>query len=178
MKKSTKDQPLSRLVESLTERARQRGLSDSGWAAKAGLPKETLSRLRRRSSCDFTTLLALADAVDASLNVVDREGSLEAGHHFPATVSREYEERLLDLCAGRELDAMRWSSHGPSFFMAGLAVMVASESGVDRRGLLGLAERLHPGASEPAVFAQWLAQSPVRPSRFLPSLRERSKHAA
>ncbi len=56
--------------------------------------------------------------------------------------------------------------------------MLASISGADRRGLLALAESLHPGATEPTVFAQWLQRSPLRPSRFLPMLAQAAKHAA
>jgi hypothetical protein len=62
--------------------------------------------------------------------------------------------------------------------MAGLAVMLASARGSDRRGLLALAERLHPGASEVAVFERWLERSPVRPTRFLSLLDPRLAHAA
>jgi len=62
--------------------------------------------------------------------------------------------------------------------MAGLAVMLASVTEFDRRGLLALAESLHPGASEPAVFAQWLKRSPVRPSRLLPMVEQEVRHAA
>jgi hypothetical protein len=38
--------------------------------------------------------------------------------------------------------------------------------------------RLHPGASEVAVFDRWLQRSPLRPSRFLPLLEVRLDHAA
>jgi hypothetical protein len=62
--------------------------------------------------------------------------------------------------------------------MAGLAVMLAAMSDHDRRGLLALAEQLHPGASEPEVFARWLKRSPVRPSRFLPLVEALSTRAA
>lgn len=179
MNRSTQELPLQRLIGVLTARARKRGLLDSAWAAEAGLPKETLSRLRRRSSCDLTTLLALATAVDASLQVVDADvAEFRPERHMPTAVDRQYEERLVDLCASRNLDVAQWLSFGPPFFMAGLAVMLASETSFDRRGLLDLAERLHPGASEPAVFAHWLNASPVRPSRFLPFVMERAKHAA
>lgn len=179
MNRSTEDLALQRLVGALTLRARQQGLLDSGWAAEAGLPKETLSRLRRRASCDLSTLLALATAVGASLQVVDADvAEFRPESHMPSVVDRQYEERLVDLCASRNLDVAHWSSFGPPFFMAGLAVMLASETSFDRRGLLDLAERLHPGASEPAVFGHWLNASPVRPSRFLPFVVERAKHAA
>ncbi len=85
-------------------------------------------------------------------------------------MDRDYEKRLLNLCASRTLDPERWEQLGPRFFMAGLAVMLAGTADFDRRSLLALAETLHPGASEPAVFARWLAASPLRPSRFLPML--------
>ena len=70
--------------------------------------------------------------------------------HFPLHVYREYEEQLLDLCASGSLDTSRWAQLGSRFFMAGLAVMLASICGADRRGLLALAESLHPGATEPS----------------------------
>jgi len=74
--------------------------------------------------------------------------------------------------------AAAWAAAGPAFFMAGLAVMLASNADADRRGLLALAERLHPGASEVPVFARWLKRSPLRPSRFLPMLAMEITHAA
>ena len=159
--------------------ARVHGLNDSAWAARAGLRKETLSRLRRRQSCDFATLRALAEAVNARIDVIDAAPlAASPDGHFPAQIDRGYEQQLLDLCASGSLDHMRWVATGPSFFMAGLAVMVASVAGFERRDLLALAEQLHPGASEPVVFALWLKRSPLRPSRFLPMLEMELKHAA
>jgi hypothetical protein len=156
-----------------------RGLTDTEWAARAGLRKETLSRLRRRSSCDFATLEALARAVGFRLTATDVSGPpLSPDGHFPRSVDREYEERLGQLCVARSLEPGRWASLGPKFFMAGLAVMLASVPEFDRRALLNLAESLHPGASEPEVFARWLQRSPIRPSRFLPMLEAELRHAA
>jgi len=40
------------------------GLTDTAWANRAGVWKETLSRLRRREACDFETLRSLAHAVE------------------------------------------------------------------------------------------------------------------
>lgn len=177
MKRSTPLLP--DLLEALTRGARLLGLSDTDWAARAGLRKETLSRLRRRSSCDFATLDALASVVGARIEVVDDNlPECSPDGHFPLHVQREYEERLLNLCASRTLDPRRWAQLGPRFFMAGLVVMLASVPELNRRELLALAEQLHPGASEPAVFEQWLKRSPVRPSRFLPMLSMEMKHAA
>lgn len=166
-------------LDALTRAARALGLNDTDWAARAGLRKETLSRLRSRTSCDFATLDALASVVGARIEVVDGN-SVESSPdgHFPLQVNREYEERLLEFCVSRTLDPQRWADLGPRFFMAGVAVMLASVPEFNRRGLLALAEQLHPGASEPVVFAQWLKRSPIRPSRFLPMLAMEMKHAA
>lgn len=163
----------------LTRQARALGLTDTEWAARANVRKETLSRLRQRRSCDFATLQALALAVGARIGALDANapGSTADGH-FPAKVNRGLEEQLLDLCASRDLDRERWENLGPAFFMAGLAVMVASVKGFNRGELCALAELLHPGSSQPEVFALWLARSPVRPSRFLPLLANRVQRAA
>lgn len=170
---------LEALLDSLTRAARSMGLNDSAWASAAGFSKETLSRLRRRSSCDLSTLIALADAAGAHLSVVvASQPATTADGHFPNELSREYEDRLLTLCASRRLDAAEWAAAGPAFFMAGLAVMLASTADADRRSLLALAENLHPGATDVSVFARWLKRSPLRPSRFLPMLTMAKKHAA
>jgi hypothetical protein len=169
---------LKSLLETLARDARRAGLNDAAWAARAGLRKESLSRLRRRDTCDFATLHALAQAVGARVDVRPAAiPGLGPDGHFPAAVSRDLEERLADLCARDETDPDRWLALGPPFFMAGLAVMLAGAPGHDRSALLELAERLHPGASEPAVFARWLARSPVQPSRFLPAVKARSRQA-
>lgn len=154
-------------------------LTDTEWSARAGVRNETLSRLRRRSSCDLSTLQALAAAVDARLAIDDGAATTATPDgHFPSSLDRGDEARLLKLAASGNLAYDAWSAAGPRFFMAGLAVMLAGEPGLDRRSLLALAERLHPGASEPSVFARWLERSPLRPSRFLPLLAMERKHAA
>jgi hypothetical protein len=94
---------------------------------------------------------------------------MESGD-FPTAIDRAYEHELVKLCASRTLTLEPWIQLGPRFFMAGVAVMLASVNGYDRRGLLALAEQLHPGSSDPAVFTRWLERSPLRPSRFLPLL--------
>ena len=177
MSQSTSE--LQRLLDSLTVSARRKGLNDAAWASAAGFSKETLSRLRRRSSCDLSTLVALAHATGANLSVsIGAEPAATPDGHFPRELSRDYEHRLLALCASRELDLGEWAAAGPAFFMAGVAVMLASNAAADRRGLLALAESLHPGATEVPVFARWLKRSPLRPSRFLPMLAIETKHAA
>lgn len=170
---------LTETLGTLTSHARALGLTDSEWAARAGVRKETLSRLRRRQTCDFQTLLSLARVVGTRLAVLDARSPVTTPDgHFPREVDREYEESLVELCASGNVDVARWTEMGPRFFMAGLAVMVASLAGHDRRGLLALAEQLHPGATEAAVFSRWLERSPVRPSRFVPLLDARIAHAA
>jgi hypothetical protein len=177
MNKSTNR--LTELLGVLSQRARALGLNDTEWSARAGLRKETLCRLRRRSSCDLATLEGLAEVVGSRVALANGKAlELSPAEHFPRHVYRDYEECLLTLCASRTLEAGKWRALGPSFFMAGLAVMLASDAQFDRRGLLALAEQLHPGASEPAVFGQWLLRSPLSPSRFLPMLEVEARHAA
>ena len=167
------------MLARLSQMARATGLTDTQWATRAGVRKETLSRLRHRSTCDLATLNALAEAVGTRLELATTAATTtSADGHFPATMNRDYERQLLDLCASRSLTPDRWTQLGPRFFMAGLAVMVAGVAGYDRRGLLALAEDLHPGSSEPAVFSLWLARSPLRPSRFLPLLNTEQYRAA
>ena len=177
MPKSTT--PLLEALSALTRQARALGLTDTQWANRAGVRKETLSRLRHRQSCDFETLQSLAQAVGARVGVLEvQTPDATADGHFPAAVDREYEERLVELSVSGDLDPRRWIAAGPRFFMAGLAVMVASVRNSDRRALLALAERLHPGASEVEVFNRWLERSPLRPTRFLSQLDARAAHAA
>lgn len=177
MNKSTSN--LADLLDTLSATAQQHGLSDSAWAALSGVRKETLSRVRSRRSADLATVEALARAVGAHLEVRYLDASaLTTDGHFPTGLTRDYEQRLLELAVRHELDAAHWLATGPRFFMAGLAVMLASLRGMDRRKLLLLAEQLHPGSSQPEVFKLWLARSPLRPSRFVPLLTERLHRAA
>ena len=169
---------LPQMLVSLTACARGYSLSDSEWARQAGVRKETLSRLRGRNSCDLATLLALADVVGLTLGFAQSGLPTTPDGHFPAALPRDAEARLLALAASGNMDPGAWAAAGPRFFMAGLAVMLAGEPGRNRRALLDLAETLHPGASDPAVFARWLQRSPLRPSRFLPLLIMERQHAA
>lgn len=167
------------MLAALTVEARRRGLNDTRWCQAAGVRKETLSRLRSRANCDLRTLFSLAAAVGARLSVASSpliETTEDA--HFPAQVDREYESKLLDLVASNNQDPHAWQALGPPFFMGGLAVMAASVTGCDRRRWLALAEALSPGSSHPDVFALWLKRSPVRPSRFVPMLKQRLRNAA
>ena len=138
--------------------------NDRRWAEACELPPETLSRLRKRESCDLRTLATLASAVGYTLAVAPKASALAA------PFSRAKEEHLLDLCASGNHDAAAWRQHGDGFFLGGLAAMLASARGFDRRRYLALAEELHPGITQPEVFDQWLEKSPLRPARFLPML--------
>ncbi|MDE2305723.1 MAG: hypothetical protein KGL34_09195 [Gammaproteobacteria bacterium] len=82
---------------------------------------------------------------------------------------------MLNLCRERPLDVARWRESGPAHFLAGLAVLVASAPQVDRGAWLALAEALEPGSTTVESFQQWLRDSPVRASRFLPMLAERMR---
>ena len=146
--------------------------NDRRWAEACNLPPETLSRLRKRESCDLRTLAALAEAVGYTLAVAPKAGEQDAPY------GRAREEELLDLCASGNQDAATWRQHGDGFFMGGLAAMLASVRAFDRRRYLALAEDLHPGVTQPEVFELWLERSPLRPARFLPMLKRWRKVAA
>lgn len=169
---------LPTVLGALSVVARQAGWSDAEWARRSGLPKETLCRLRSRSTCDFATLDALARAVDADLMVSTRAGRTSADERWPAIIDRSLEVRLVDLIGSGSTRVSDWRPLGPPFFLAGMAVMVASLPRIDRSKYLDLAESLHPGATEPRVFSKWLAETPLAPARFLPMLEAELRRAA
>lgn len=160
-----------KLLDQMSNAAKRIFLTDSGWAKASGLPKETLSRLKRAPSCDLRTLAALAQTAGYSLVAVP--ATVQDGEHLPSAFGREYEADLVDLCASGNVDPDVWRAHGPGFFMGGLAVLLASARGFERERYLRLAEALHPGVSTPEVFAMWLKRSPLRAVRFLPMARRR-----
>jgi hypothetical protein len=165
----------AQLLDQMSVAAKARFSTEGNWAKAAGLPKETLSRLKNQPSCDLRTLGALAKTLGYTLVPVPEDA--EMGVHFPERLTRDYEVRLLDLAASGNVDLATWRAHGPAFFMAGLAVLLASARGFPREQYLKLAEALHPGVSNPEVFGMWLNKSPVRPSRFLPMVRNRVRAA-
>lgn len=164
------------LLTELTTRARQRGWSDAAWARHAALPGETLCRLRSRSNCDLGTLAALADALAVTLAAVEPPSAVTPDGRWPEKVDRAYEARLLELITSGSTDAAEWRRAGPPFFLAGLAVALASVTGFDRPRYLELADALHTRATEPAVFERWLAATPLRLARFLPMVVARLGH--
>lgn len=92
--------------------------------------------------------------------------------HWPV-VDRKLEAALVEAACSGNTCAADWRHLGPPFFLAGLAVMLASVRGFDRTQYLKLAETLHPGASVPRVFQKWLDETPLSPSRFLPMVMEK-----
>jgi hypothetical protein len=163
------------LLEQMGRAARARFSTDAAWARAAGLPKETLSRLKHQPTCELRTLGALAESAGCKLVAVPTLA--ERGNRDPERFDRDYEDGLLDLAASGDLDPDVWRAHGAGFFMGGLAVMLASARGFERERYLRLAETLHPGVSTPEVFDMWLRAFPVRPSRFLPMARKRKRVA-
>ena len=163
----TSTNTLSKLLETLTELARRQGNSDAEWSRRAGMPKETLCRLRSRSTCDFATLQSLGNAVGAQL-VVQHDAVPPTDREQWPLVDRKLEAALVEAALSGSTRAADWRRLGPSFFVAGLAVMLASVRGFDRKQYLRLAEALHPGATVPRVFQLWLDETPLPPSRFLP----------
>ena len=159
------------LLGQMAEAARSRFSTAAAWAAACGLPKETLSRLKRNPSCDLRTVEALAGAAGCILLAVP--AAKRGGMHMPETFDRNYETSLLDLCASGNTDRDLWRAHGPGFFMGGLAVLLAGVRGFDRERYLRLGEDLHPGVSTHEVLDLWLRQSPLRPARFLPMVKKR-----
>lgn len=177
MPKSTN--PVQAVLRVLSDAARDAGWSDAEWARRAGLPKETLCRLRSRSNCDVATLSALGNALGKQLTAAGRpSGGPYSPGLWPTVVDRRLETRLIDLVRSGSTNEAHWRKLGPGFFLAGIAVVLASVTGLDRRAYLALAESLHPGASEPRVFAQWLADTPLPPARLLPMTQSPANHAA
>lgn len=164
--------PARVIVAQLTVPARRRFGSDARWATASGVPKETLCRLKKSTSCDLRTLAALASAAGMALAAVPVR--IAGNGHLPASFGRAEEGALLEFCAAGDLRRESWAAMGPAFFMAGLATLLASARGFDRRRYLALAESLHPGITLPEAFGAWLERSPLRAARFLPQLRKRS----
>ncbi len=91
--------------------------------------------------------------------------------HLPIGLQREDEQRLRDLINSGNFSAASWRAHGPPFFMAGLAVLLAGSARFPRETLLDLANSLHPGILEIAVYERWLERTPIEPSRFFAQLQ-------
>lgn len=169
---------LQSLLTSLRDAARARGLSDAQWAARAGVRAETLARLKGRETCDLDTLVRLAAVVQATVDLQWGSARPEStAARWPEAFSRDDEERLARFVAHGTLEPRAWLRQGPPYFMAGLATLVASLPGYERRRYLELAETLHTGITTPEVFEAWLRDGPVEPSRFVPMLSAEVAHA-
>lgn len=168
---------VTELLQALSARARQAGLNDRQWAAKAGLRPETLSRVKRRGHCDSATLNALARACGTALAL---QPAQSPDGLFPASFGRDEEEGLLQLALSENRDPVLWRQLGPPFFMAGFALFLAAAGEANREAYSALAEELHPGITSPTAFRRWLRGAPVKAARFLPLLAQlkRSKNAA
>jgi hypothetical protein len=111
-----------------------------------------------------------------TLHVVETWPAVTPDGPCPAKVDRAYEARLLDLVASGTTEPEAWRQAGPPFLLAGLVVALAGVTGFDRPRYLQLADELHPGATEPAVFQRWLAATPLSPARLLPMVIARLGH--
>ena len=172
MNSSINQSPLpGQLIDQMKMTAKHKFKNLRGWAEASGVPHETLSRLKTKSSCDLRTLHALAQAAGYKIAVIPKIA--ENGAHFPQKLSRDMEIELLALAASGNTEIDTWKQHGPSFFVGGLAALLACGRGFDREKYMNLAEELHPGISNHEVFAKWLKSSPIRAARFLPMARKR-----
>lgn len=167
------DHSLPLFLEQLRPAARRARLTDREWADKAQLRPETLARLKQRSDCELGTLEALARAVGWRVSLLPAPERT-----MPARIDRDAEAALLDLCASGSLDMRRWLDAGPRYFAGGLALLLSNARGVDRAGLIALADALYPGITEPAEMNRWLARSPLKPSRIFPMIEQRMAQIA
>jgi len=158
---------VTELLQALSARARQAGLNDRQWAAKAGLRPETLSRVKRRGHCDSATLSALARACGTALAL---QPAQSPDGLFPASFGRDEEEGLLQLALSGNRDPALWRQFGPQFFMAGFALFLSAAGEANREAYRVLAEELHPGIASHTAFRRWLQGAPVKAARFLPLL--------
>jgi hypothetical protein len=168
------------VLASLTAQASARGWTDRQWAAAAGVRHETLSRVKRRGQCDTATLEALARACACSLRL--EEGgprlAVDASGLWPQRLDRANEERLLTLAASGNRDLTTWRAAGPSFLLAGLAFLLATQDDFERVGYTALAEELHPGIGSHDAFRRWLRETPLKPYRVLPMVRRLRRSGA
>lgn len=63
----------AQLLQPILAAARRRGLDQAGLARSAGLSPECISRAKRRTSMDLSTLVSLADAAGMEIRVEPRQ---------------------------------------------------------------------------------------------------------
>lgn len=66
-----------RIVSKILNRAKQRGITQEELAARAGVSRETVSRMKRREA-DFGTVAKLAAIVGFKLDVLEDDERVEA----------------------------------------------------------------------------------------------------
>lgn len=93
-------------------------------------------------------------------------------------LTRQEEDRLLELCASGDFRPSRWERAGRADLLAGVAALLGSAGLFDPARLFALAERLKPGMGTVRGFGAWLESAPVDPARFLPMLETRLKEKA
>ena len=104
------------LLTQMSRAAALRFGSDAAWARAAGLPKETLSRLKTAASCDLRTLAALAQAIGYTLTATPAQhafGDAGPSGHMPERFDRRFEQMLLDLITSGDLDPGAWLDASP-----------------------------------------------------------------
>ncbi len=170
------------VLETLQAEARARGWTDRQWANAAEVRHETLSRVKRRGQCDIATLEAQAKdkACDRTLRAEPVGAALDVDPtgRWPRHLDRTAEAPLLALAASGSQDLACWCAAGPTFLMAGLAFMLSTQDDFDRVGFAALAEELHPGIGSHEAFRRWLRETPLKPCRILPMLRQLRRAAA
>ena len=92
---------------------------------------------------------------------------------MPKSLSRNAEERLLQLAASGDTRPSRWRRAGDPQLLAGVAVLLASLDLGDRHRLMALAEQLWPGMTQLEMANDWLRRTPIKADRFVPMLRAR-----
>jgi antitoxin (DNA-binding transcriptional repressor) of toxin-antitoxin stability system len=92
---------------------------------------------------------------------------------MPKSLSRNEEERLLELAVSGDTRPSRWRRAGDPRLLAGVAALMGSLDLGHRERLLALAEQLWPGMTTLEVANDWLRRSPVKADRFVPMLRAR-----
>ncbi len=90
---------------------------------------------------------------------------------MPSNWDRATEREYGLLCASGSTEVARWTTVGPRYFSAGIAMLMASTMDADRAAYLALSRALWPGMSKLQEFEAWVRLSPAKPSSFLPRVR-------
>jgi len=97
---------------------------------------------------------------------------------FPDGLDPDEEAKLIELVLSGNRNCADWLMHGPRFFMAGMAVLLAGLPQFEHQPLLELAEEIQPQSSDASLFRLWTQRCPLDRERFLARLeRERRMQA-